>query len=98
MDVWTSDKLHKIRNVVDRCFKNEKWELDPDNKFLHSHSCVDLFKILYDTFDKVYDIIGIKYFARWHKTIRSMMDDIMFSVITRIIDDISRVPSLDYYR
>lgn len=88
IDFWTSDKLSKIRRVVDRWYEHEKWEFDPKNTFFHSHSAVDLFKILFDTFNKLYDVIGEKFFSRWTNTFRSMTDDIMFDYWSRLLDDI----------
>jgi hypothetical protein len=88
IDVWTSDKLSKIRRVVDRWYEHEIWEVDSRNKAMHSHSAVDLFKILFDTFDKIFDIIGERFFNRWHKTIKSMLDDVMFDYCSRLLDDI----------
>ena len=88
IDFWTSEKLSKIRRVVDRCFEHEKWEFDPKNPFFHSHSAVDLFKIMFDTFNKLYDVIGEKFFSRWNNTFRSMTDDIMFDYCSRLLDDI----------
>lgn len=62
-------------------------EVDPSNKFLHSHSSIDLFKILFDTFDKLYNIVGEKFFSRWHKTIVAMLNDVMFDYCSRLLDE-----------
>lgn len=78
LDTWISEKLGKIRNVVDRCYEHEDLKIDTETTVLHSHSAIDLFKILFDTFDKLYNIIGEKFFSRWHKTILAMMGDVMF--------------------
>ena len=88
VDVWTSDKLSKIRKVVDRCYENENWEVDPQSKVNYSSSAVDLFRILYETFDTIYDTIGVKFFTRWSKAIKAMLDDVMFDYCSRLLDDI----------
>ena len=91
IDMWTSEKLSKIRLVVDRCYQHEKWKVDPNSEFFHSHSVEDLFKILFYTFDKLFDVIGEKFFKRWHATMKAMIDDVMFDYCSRLLDDIGDV-------
>ncbi len=74
IDEWVSEKLVKIRRVLDRCYKKGEEEVkrnsdsDSDEEY-HQTSAVDMFRILFETVDKLYMVIGEAIFDKWSRSI-----------------------------
>lgn len=77
LEAWLQTKLVTIREVVSRAIQFETWTPISENQ-MNSESVVNVFYMLTETLENLYDFIGRDIFVRWGKCIQVMIHDVVF--------------------